>query len=69
MLFGIDMVQLLTIFCGFVVLLLLYLAYEISKLKKLEIKLAIIESRMEKEEKELVGKLSGSRKTKKKRRR
>jgi len=49
-----SIVDLLMVFSGFVVLLILYLAYEINKLKKLEIKLAIIESRMEEEEKELV---------------
>ncbi|NIO44036.1 MAG: hypothetical protein GTN36_00580 [Candidatus Aenigmarchaeota archaeon] len=65
--FGIyfSIVDLLMVFSGFVVLLILYLAYEINKLKKLEVKLAIIESRMEEEEKELVKKLSGPRKTKK----
>ncbi len=49
-----SVVDLLMVFSGFVVLVLLYLAYEINKLKKLEVKLAIIESRMEEEEKELV---------------
>jgi len=49
-----SIVDLLMVFSGFVVLLLLYLAYEINKLKKLEVKLAIIESKMEEEEKELV---------------
>ena len=41
------------IFSGFVILFLLYLAYEINKLKKLEAKLEVIERNMEKEEKEL----------------
>ncbi|NIM47134.1 MAG: hypothetical protein GTN40_03180 [Candidatus Aenigmarchaeota archaeon] len=50
----ISVVDLLMIFSGFVVLLILYLAYEIKKLKKLEVKLALIESKMEEEEKELV---------------
>ena len=48
-----SVVELLMIFSGFVVLFLLYLAYEINKLKKLEIKLGIIESKMEREEREL----------------
>ncbi len=71
-----SIVDLLMVFSGFVVLILLYLAYEINRLKKLEIKLAIVESRMEEEEKELVRDISrfsrsrtSRKKTKKKRRR
>ena len=72
-----SIVDLLMLFSGFVVLILLYLAYEINKLKKLEIKLAIVESRMEKEEEELVrdisrfsrSRTSGKKTRKKKRRR
>lgn len=48
-----SVVELLMIFSGFVVLFLLYLAYEINKLKRLEIKLEIIEGKMKEEEKEL----------------
>ena len=68
----ISIVDLLIIFSGFVVLILLYLAYEINKLKKLETKFEIIERKMEKEEKELekdITKLSVSRKSRKKKKR
>jgi len=64
----VSIVDLLIIFSGFVVLLLFYLAYEINKLKKLEIKLAAVENKMEREEKKLVKGISKLKPGKKRRR-
>ena len=54
-LFGyeVSMPELLTLFSGIIVLCILYLAYEIYRLKKIEKRLEIVEKRFEKEEEEL----------------
>jgi biopolymer transport protein ExbB/TolQ len=49
----ISIVDLLIVFSGFVVMILLYLAYEISKLKRLERKFETVEKMLEREEKDL----------------
>lgn len=51
-LFGVyvSVVELLLVFCGFMALILLYLAFEINKLKKIEKKFEILERKMEREE-------------------
>jgi len=46
----ISVVELLLMFSGFIVVVLLYLAYEINKLKKIERRLESIEEKMEEEE-------------------
>ncbi len=54
-LFGVEIgiADLLTVFSGIVVLCILYLAYEIYRLKKIERRLEDVEKRFEKEEKAL----------------
>jgi len=54
-LFGLEvsMPELLTLFSGITVLIILYLAYEIYKLKRIEKRLESVEKRFEKEESEL----------------
>ncbi|MFH1473838.1 MAG: hypothetical protein ABIE55_02990 [Candidatus Aenigmatarchaeota archaeon] len=49
----VSIVDLLIVFSGFVVVLILYLAYEINKLKKIERKFAKVERMLEKEGKDL----------------
>jgi hypothetical protein len=49
----IGIVDLLTVFSGVIVLCILYLAYEIFKLKKVEKRLEKVERMFEHEEKEL----------------
>lgn len=52
---GIDIsiTELLAVFSGIVVLCILYLSYEIYKLKRVEARLERVEKRFEKEEKRL----------------
>jgi biopolymer transport protein ExbB/TolQ len=52
---GLEMsvAELLTVFSGIIVLCILYLAYEIFKLKKVEKRLEKVEKMFEREEKEL----------------
>ncbi len=54
-LFGLEVsiAEVLTIFSGIIVLCILYLAYEIFKLKKIEKRLEKVEKNFEQEEKEL----------------
>ena len=51
-LFGVyvSVVELLLVFCGFMALILLYLAFEINKLKKIEKKFEMLEKKMGSEE-------------------
>jgi biopolymer transport protein ExbB/TolQ len=49
----ISITELLTFFSGIVVLCILYLSYEIYKLKKIERRLERVERRFEKDEREL----------------
>jgi Na+-transporting methylmalonyl-CoA/oxaloacetate decarboxylase gamma subunit len=63
----ISIVDLLIVFSGFVVVILLYLAYEINRMKKLEKKYEKVERMFEREERELerdIGKITKKRKRK-----
>jgi len=60
----VSVAELLTLFTGIVVLCILYLAYEIYKLKRVEARLEAVEKRFEKDEKKL--ERAASRKGKKK---
>ena len=72
-LFGvyISVVELLLVFCGFMALVLLYLAFEINKLKKIEKKFEILEKKMERDQASLVrrARTNVRKKAKRKRRR
>ena len=48
----VSMAELLIIFSGIVVVCILYLAYEIRKLKRVEMRLLDVERRFEREERE-----------------
>jgi Na+-transporting methylmalonyl-CoA/oxaloacetate decarboxylase gamma subunit len=63
----ISIVDLLIVFTGFVVVILLYLAYEINRMKKLEKKFEKVERMFEREEKDLernIGKIIRKKKRK-----
>lgn len=49
----ISIVDLLIVFSGFIVVILLYLAYEVNRMKKLEKKFEKVEVMLEREEKEI----------------
>ena len=64
----ISIVDLLIVFSGFVVVVLLYLAYEINRMKKLEKKFEKVERMFEREERELERNIGKIMKKKRKRR-
>ncbi len=64
----ISIVDLLIVFSGFMVLVILYLAYEINRLKMLEKKFESVEKILEREEKQLERNIRKIRKKSKKKR-
>ena len=68
----ISIVDLLIVFSGFIVVILLYLAYEVNRMKKLEKKFEGVERMLEREERNLeknIGKVMKKKNKRKKRKR